>query len=85
MIMVDDVARAFLEAPAVRQVCGELPEEDKNAEDVKKDKVSHLRTSLYGTRDAAMNWQEEVARDMRKWGSEEESTIHVCTGTRGVT
>ena len=24
--------------------------------------------SLYGTRDAAMNWQEEVAKEMRKWG-----------------
>ena len=24
--------------------------------------------SLYGTRDAAMNWQEEVAREMQKWG-----------------
>ena len=24
--------------------------------------------SLYGTRDAAMNWQEEVAKEMGKWG-----------------
>ena len=24
--------------------------------------------SLYGTRDGAMNWQEEVAREMIKWG-----------------
>ena len=24
--------------------------------------------SLYGTRDAAMNWQEEVAKEMNKWG-----------------
>ena len=24
--------------------------------------------SLYGTRDAAMNWQEEVAREMTRWG-----------------
>ena len=24
--------------------------------------------SLYGTRDAAMNWQEDVAREMIKWG-----------------
>ena len=23
--------------------------------------------SLYGTRDAAMNWQEEVDREMKKW------------------
>ena len=24
--------------------------------------------SLHGTRDAAMNWQEEVAKEMAKWG-----------------
>ena len=26
--------------------------------------------SLYGTRDAAMNWQDEVAKEMRKLGFE---------------
>ena len=68
IIMVNDVARAFFEAPAVRNVCVELPDEDKSAEDVRKDQVGHLRMSLYGTRDAAMNWQEEVAREMIKLG-----------------
>ena len=28
VIMINDVARAFFEAPAVRQVCVELPDED---------------------------------------------------------
>ena len=27
-----------------------------------------LNRSLYGTRDAAMNWQEEVANEMHRWG-----------------
>ena len=27
-----------------------------------------LNMSLYGTRDAPKNWQEEVARMMRTWG-----------------
>ena len=62
VIMINDVARAFFEAPAVRNVCVELPKEDKSEADVRHDKVGHLRMSLYGTRDAAMNWQEEVAR-----------------------
>ena len=68
VIMINDVARAFFEAPAVRNVCVELLEEDKSEADVRHDKVGHLRMSLYGTRDAAMNWQEEVAREMRKLG-----------------
>ena len=32
------------------------------------DNVGHLKMSFYGTRDAAMNWQEEVAREMVKRG-----------------
>ena len=33
-----------------------------------KDMVSHLQMSSYGTRDAANNWQEEVARTIKAWG-----------------
>ena len=68
VIMVNDVARAFFEAPAVRQVCIELPDEDCSEGDRRHDQVGHLNTSYYGTRDAAMNWQEEVAREMKKLG-----------------
>ena len=32
------------------------------------DSVGHLQMSLYGTRDAAMNWQGEVAKEMKGWG-----------------
>ena len=66
--MVSDVARAFFEAPATRNVCVEIPKEDKTEADVRHDKVGHLKMSLYGTRDAAMNWAEEVAKEMRKLG-----------------
>ena len=62
VIMIHDVARAFFEAPAVRNVCVEIPKEDKSEADVRHDKVGHLKMSMYGIRDAAMNWQEEVAR-----------------------
>ena len=68
VIMINDVSRAFFEAPAVRQVCGELPEEDTVDEDRRRDHVGRLKMSLYGTRDAAMNWQEEVAKVMYGWG-----------------
>ena len=62
VVMVNDVSRAFFEAPAMRQVCVELPEEDLTDEDKRKYNVGHLRMSLYDTRGAAMNWQEEVAK-----------------------
>ena len=69
VLMVSDVARAFFEAPATRNVCVEIPKEDKTEADVRHDKVGHLKMSLYGTRDAAMNWAEEVAKEMRAGAS----------------
>ena len=65
VVIINDVARAFFEAPAVRQVCVELPDEDLSSSDRNVDPVGHLAMSLYGTRDATMNWQEEVAKDLR--------------------
>ena len=67
-MMVNDVSRAFFEAPTTRQVCVELPGEDLTNMDRQLDNVGHLQMSLYGTRDAAMNWQKEVAKEMTKWG-----------------
>ena len=58
IIMINDVARAFFEAEAIRPICVELPEEDLLPSDKGKDLVGLLRMSLYGTRDAAKNWQE---------------------------
>ena len=44
--MVNDVARALFEAPATRNVCIEIPIEDKTEADVRHDKVGHLRMNL---------------------------------------
>ena len=57
VIMVSDVARAFFEAPMKRLVCVELPPE---ARVDGADQVGLLQKSLYGTRDAAANFQAEV-------------------------
>ena len=81
VIMINDVARAFFEAPAVRNVCVEIPKEDRAESDARHDKVGHLRMSLYGTRDAAMNLQEEVARQTKRLGFQRGSTTHACTTT----
>ena len=51
--MINDVARAFFEAKAIRKICVELPEQC--AESLGGRNVALLNRSLYGTRDAAMN------------------------------
>ena len=60
VVMINDVARAFFEAPITRMVCIELPKEDMTEEDIREDRVGVLNMSLYGTRDAAVNFQSEV-------------------------
>lgn len=61
MVMNNDVARAFFEAPVRRPICVELPREAVEG-------VGRLRMSLYGTRDAAANFQEEVKKFMVAMG-----------------
>ena len=56
LVKVRYVSRAFFEAPAWRQVCVELPDEDITQADSIADNVGHVRESLYGNRDEAMNW-----------------------------
>ena len=68
VIMISDVARAFFEAPVKREICIELPKEDKTEEDNEEDMVGLLQMSLYGTRDAAINFQQEVATFMERLG-----------------
>ena len=68
IVMINDVARAFFEAAAKRMVYIELPVEDLRENERGQDLVGVLNMSLYGTRDAAKNWQDEVARMMKIWG-----------------
>ena len=68
ILMINDGARAFFEAPATRQVCIELPDEALSEEEREMDPVGMLKKNFYGTRDAATNWQEEVAKEMIGWG-----------------
>ena len=59
VLMVNDVRRAYIYAKATRELYVELPAED--AEHGCCDKVGRLRLCLYGTRDAALNWQETLS------------------------
>ena len=62
--MVNDVARAFFEADMKRDLCIELPWEALTEEEAGMDLVGYLVKSLYGTRDAAANFQGEVKKVM---------------------
>ena len=53
--MVNDVKRAYFFAPAKRPVYVELPPEDWEP-----GKCGRLCKSMYGTRDAAANWQDTL-------------------------
>eukprot|EP00973_Karenia_brevis_P014077 1913401-Karenia_brevis.AAC.1 len=64
--MTNDIKRAYFYAAAKREIYIEIPDEDQEPGD--KDKVGKLNLSLYGTRDAAQNWSEEVAKCMEAIG-----------------
>ena len=66
--MIADVSRAFFEAPMNRKVAVELPKEALTKEEEDMDLVGMLDMSLYGTRDAAINFQREVGKLMQRLG-----------------
>ena len=53
-IMISDISRAYFYAKAQRSVFVDLIAEDCNPDD--HDKCGELGVSMYGTRDAALNW-----------------------------
>ena len=57
-----DVSRAYFYAAAVRPVFVKLPEEDLEEGD--EGKCGKLRVSMYGTRDAALNWSLEYSKTL---------------------
>ena len=63
--MVNDVRRAYFYAPTHRDIYIELPPEDREGT---KDQLGKLNLSLYGTRDAASNWQEHLSAHLISHG-----------------
>ena len=61
-MIVIDVKKAHLKAPATREVYVELPKEDQRPGE--EGMCGLLRYSMYGTRDAPAIWQEEVRRTL---------------------
>ena len=54
VVMSNDIKRAYFYAPVTRPVYIAIPREDN--EDGDEEMVGQLNLSLYGTRDAALNW-----------------------------
>ena len=64
-LMINDVARAYFYAMATRDIYVEIPAEDEQAG---PDMVGKLRRCLYGTRDAATNWQTTLSDQLEAIG-----------------
>ena len=65
-LMYADVSRAYFYAKAKRPVYVRLPEED--IEEGDEGKCGRLLMSMYGTRDAALNWSLEYSETLRAAG-----------------
>ena len=68
VMFVSDVSRAFFEAPATRSIAVTLPDEALAEAERGQGMVGVLKLSLYGTRDAASNFQKEVFKMMTAAG-----------------
>ena len=65
-IMVNDVKKAYFNAPATRRVFVALPPED--VEPGEENMCALLKKSLYGTPDAAYNWTEAYTKALMDLG-----------------
>jgi hypothetical protein len=66
VLMTIDIKRAYFYAKSIRPTYIELPQEDYEPGD--EHKCGILKLSLYGTRDAAMNWEAEINQTMKELG-----------------
>ena len=66
MVIWIDIKRAYFYAAATRPIHIEIPSEDREPGD--EDRVGLLNLSLYGTRDAAVNWTREYTSKLITWG-----------------
>ena len=64
-LMHVDVSCAYFHAKAQRPVLGKLPAEDCSGKD--QGKIGLLTKSMYGTRDAASNWERDWQGHLENW------------------
>ncbi len=78
-VMINDIKRAYFHAPALREVYIELPPEDERRQ---HGYIGILRKSLYGTRDAALNWQTCIQITLSQSVTNNAHSPHACSTTR---
>ena len=64
-LMIQDISKAYFFVPATRDIFIELPPEE-----AEPGMVGKLEKSLYGTRDAALNWAEAYTKVLIAMGYE---------------
>ena len=77
-LMLSYVMRAYFHAPATRELYVELPDEDPGKA---QGLVGKLKLSLYGTRDAAANWQKCVSEHLVGLGFQQ-GRSNPCVSTK---
>ena len=84
VVCIVDVRRAYFYAPVRRRVYVELPPEDWQEGD--ENMCGRLQQSLYGTRDAAQNWEEELGSKLTSLGFRRgKASPCVCVGRKSET
>ena len=79
-VVAIDIKRAYFYAPATRPLFIRIPREDREAGD--EGMVARLLLSLYGTRDAAMNWVAAYTSFVLSIGSKRAADAHATSTTR---
>ena len=79
-LMHVDFSRAFFHAKAPRPVLVKLPAEDCSGEN--EGKIRLLKKNMYGTRDAASNWERDWQEHLENWDSSWGAVQEVCFTTR---
>ena len=75
-----DVSRAYFHAKAQRPVLMRLPVEDRM--DADAGKVGLMKKSMYGTRDAASNWERDWQGHVQKWRFQRGLARRICSTTK---
>ena len=70
-MMINDVRRAYFNAPIKTPLYVELPGEDYDENDRLCDHVGKIHLSLYGTREAARNWMATLSSHLKELGFEQ--------------
>lgn len=80
---MNDVRRAYCHARATRDVYVELPAKDPQYG--VGDQIGKLKLCLYGTRDAAVNWQETLSQHLLDNGFVRGIGFRACSYTKSWT